>query len=196
MEVMMKKKIFVILSLVMLISALSPAMASFESACDSDKDIPVYYIDVSPEEWEQTFMEHPYFKEYDPNKKAIFRLPEENMTRAYCYNCGNYSVTLRQEWRDIENMARQCPGMGWGSDNRIGFHWVYGEYCYYCGLLGQLHWNQDRYSWSWIMLCHLDGEEYPIHVGASIDDGYDVHNCYSIVKTDNGIVHGLNCNCH
>lgn len=192
----MKKLVLLVLSVFLIASMITPAMAFDEPDHYDEEGTPVYYIDMSPEEWEETFLDHPYFQEYDPQNKAIFRLRDNGHARAICYNCGRSSMSLRQEWRDVENMLRQCPSQTWGSDNRIGFTWVYGDYCTYCGLLGGWAWDQDRYSWSWIMLCHYGAKEYPIYLGKSIDEGYNLHNCYSIEKNDNGIVHGLNCSCH
>ena len=159
-----------------------------------DKELPVYYIDMTPEEWEKFYLTNPYFIEYGLTKRAIFRLKEDAATRNICYKCGRNSMSLHQEWREVVNTGVTCPGMSYGTDNRLAFTWVYNDQCQYCGNVSGYSWNDDRYSWSWSMLCHLDGKLYGIVLGASINDGYDVHRCYSI--DGNGIVHGLNCSCH
>jgi len=141
-------------------------------------------------------MNHPYFQNYNPEENVIFRMRNNIQTRAICYKCGKNSMSLHKDWSQVENMSRQCPGQPWGSDLRVGFTWVCGDYCNSCGLLGGLTWNPERETWSWIMSCLEEGKDYTILLGKSIDDGYNLHQCYSIGLNDNGIVHGLNCKCH
>lgn len=184
--------LFVLMFLLMTTSAIATNNYSYNES--ADKELPVYYIDMTPEEWEKFYLTNPYFIEYGLTKRAIFRLKEDAATRNICYKCGRNSMSLHQEWREVVNTGVTCPGMSYGTDNRLAFTWVYNDQCQYCGNVSGYSWNDDRYSWSWSMLCHLDGKLYGIVLGASIDDGYDVHRCYSI--DGNGIVHGLNCSCH
>ncbi len=184
--------LFVLMFLLMTTSAVATNNYSYNESID--KELPVYYIDMTPEEWEKFYLTNPYFIEYGLTKRAIFRLKEDAATRNICYKCGRNSMSLHQEWREVVNTGVTCPGMSYGTDNRLAFTWVYNDQCQYCGNVSGYSWNDDRYSWSWSMLCHLDGKLYGIVLGASINDGYDVHRCYSI--DGNGIVHGLNCSCH
>ena len=182
--------LFVLMILLTTTSAVATNNYSYNES--ANKELPVYYIDMTPEEWEKSYLTNPYFIEYGLMKRAIFRLKEDTATRNICYKCGRNSMSLHQEWREVVNTGVSCPGMSYGTDNRLAFTWVYNDQCQYCGNVSGYSWDDDRYSWSWSMLCHLDGKLYGIVLGASIDDGYDVHRCYSI----DGKVHGLNCSCH
>ena len=200
----MKKRVFFVISCLCLILLfpISVKAVSSTSKIVPDSYTPegkaVFLIDVSRENWENNFSEHPYFKNHKANQPidAVFRLPDV-ATRAVCYNCNTNNMSLQREWVEAEYKVRKCPAMEWQSDIRIGWTWRNKYICSSCGYQSAWSMISDRNEWDWYMYCYDDNYElkkgYRIDIGGTINSGGNIHTYYSIREHDEGIVHGINC---
>lgn len=172
---------------------------SAKTVDEDDPDAEIVYIDVSPEEWGETYINDPAF--INRSDKTIFRFRNTISPKAICYKCGKASMTLKEDWDEVMGpIPITCPGTGFGMDGdmiRANAH-MSCDYCTSCGYLTDWGYDKNPETWNWYVDCKnsptLFPSTYRIYRGKSIKDGYDVHNCVDIY--DHLIVHGLNCSCH
>lgn len=159
---------------------------------ENDPDVNIYYIDVSPEEWKKIYLDNPVYQ--SQRDTTIFMFRNSINRRAICYNCGKSSMTLQQQWLEIKTVPVACPGTQNFGDILHGSDVCYRDYCTICGPLTAWAYDTNRENWSWSIECETANTEYPVYVGKSIKQGYNVHNCIDVY--DYTTVHGLNCSCH
>ena len=159
---------------------------------ENDPKVNVYYIDVSPEEWKNTYLDNPIYQNNREN--TIFKFRNNENRRAICYNCGKGTMTLEEQWLEIKTVSVACPGTNNFGDMLHGSDICYRDYCTICGGLSSWFYDTNRENWTWSIECETGGREYPVYVGKSVKDGYNVHNCIDIY--DYTTIHGVTCTCH
>ncbi|MCL2874390.1 MAG: hypothetical protein FWE29_05605 [Defluviitaleaceae bacterium] len=161
----------------------------------------IFYIDVSPEEWERTYLYHPYFSNRQArmlyeNVSFVLRDTSEVSPRfARCPSCGNNSVRELRMWENVNVSGRTCPSDRASSDVRVAYTWRIYNRCNLvsCNWISQPDWDTRRINWSWHMECFLAepffGRPIPIRVGSSLTNATSIHNAFSIGHTES-FVHG------
>lgn len=160
--------------------------------------VPIFYITVSAEEWEETFFYHPFFQGLTEFEDAIFRLPSiEQRVADFCPRCGQRTAHWEREWDAAGTYARNCPAFTvaggtasqW-SDILAGWAWIERHVCRSCGYRTNpiIDWNSRR----WIINCN-NGMEISVDViaGSSIRHGVRPNQAVSVTR--DLVVHGHNC---
>jgi len=156
---------------------------------------PIYYINVSPEEWEKSYLEHPFFQDYNPKEKAIFRVRDEYISttnsRNICPWCSLSMVSLQQEWINTSVTTVPCPVVDYYTDIRASHGYRWREKCSACAY-ASVWINPLPTQCSWIISCPEVSTLFSMVNGASIIKGDGGHKSYNITGY---IIHGMNCSC-
>ena len=166
---------------------------------DYDEDgIPIFYIRVSPDVWEQTFLYHPFYLGQTIYEDVIFILAYENQIEPHsnwCSFCGSRSVVLIRRWEEMATRMFSCAGLlgitlHW---NILTAHsWLTYERCNACLRSTPMVFDWNERNWTWTVRCTGSARTFNVIVGSNIND-HDVcfHGAMSIRAS--GVVHGFNC---
>jgi len=177
---------------------------------DYDEDgIPIFYISVSPDEWERTFLFHPFYQNLTAHEEAHFVLtyaggavPFSN----WCSRCGLRQQILERRWVIGATRTRNCPQStvlgttSFFSDILVGRTWESRESCNACGWAthpwGGQWWIDfnNQHLWSWTIECVNNAMRGTVNVivgGAW--SRHTPHQAVSFRPNAHAIVHGHNC---
>lgn len=94
-------------------------------------------------------------------------------TRAICYMCGKPGLGLGSVTEDWSITLIPCPANEWESDRLNEFRIFQVERCTTCG--HELKIKQTGTKWA--VECESEDRWYDIIPGATMEDGYDPHQC-------------------
>jgi len=174
-----------------------------------DEGIPIFHISISREEWEKTFLEHPFFLNSTRYEDAIFVVTYESLIAPamnnWCSRCFQQQQVLQQRSTNVTRSIN-CPAFtirnsgSWAADFLVGWTWEFREFCNACGFATHpwnshwwIDWN-NQHLWTWTIDCgNRDDTSSRTHVvvGGSIRRGHSPHQAASFRNP--GVVHGHNC---
>ncbi|MCL2391855.1 MAG: hypothetical protein FWC66_04505 [Oscillospiraceae bacterium] len=173
----------------------------FGAVADSINEygVPVFYITVSPEEWEENYLEHPFFQDRRNRREgeAVFVLAYQDLivphNADWCSRCHRQTVWEHRQWTNVESVIVRCPGSTANFDARVAYTWTTRYRCASCGHFhSNYRWNSDRRTWGWHMDCWKNlNTTVRIEVGSVFMNHGCVWRATSITPGTSGVVHGF-----
>jgi len=177
---------------------------------DYDEDgIPIFYIAVSPDEWEKTFLDHPFYQGYTEYEEAHFILAYDGETDEasrsnWCSRCGQRQQILERRWIIGATRPRNCPqftvsgSASWHLDILTGRTWETREVCNACGWATHPWSSQwwidlaNQHLWSWTIHCVNNSMRGTVNV--IVGGAWPRHIPHQAVSfRRDSVVHGRNC---
>jgi len=165
---------------------------------------PIFYITVSPEEWGEIFLYHPFYQGQTSYEYASFIFISDTDSRSsWCHRCGD-RVIIEARWVIGRNFLPNCPastirnaGSPGGADILEGWTFETRYLCHLCGWAThpwnsqwQINFN-NQHLWTWIIDCSnwwtgreeeersMSSSTTTVIVGGSIRRGHSAHQAIS-----------------